>query len=77
MKLSDIKEFRMPPKKTPVKTTTPEESAIEVKKNDAGVRNCAICHLGRVEGDNELATFGGYWKLNKDLFFHYFCLLFR
>ena len=61
----------MPPKKISV-----EESAKEVKKNVAGLKSCAICHMGRVQGDNDLETFGGYWKLNKDLFFHYFCLLF-
>ena len=62
----------MPPKKIAV-----EESAKEVKKNVAGLKSCAICHMGRAQGENELETFGGYWKLNKDLFFHYFCLLFR
>ena len=61
----------MPPKQKPN-----EESAVEVKKTVPGLKKCAICNFTRVQGDNELTNFGGYWKLNKDLYFHYFCLLF-
>ena len=52
----------MPPKQKPT-----EESAVEIKKNVTGIKKCAICNFGRVQGDNELTNFGGYWKLNKDL----------
>jgi hypothetical protein len=55
-----------------------EAKAQEVTKAGPGIRSCEICKMTRfASGTNDVDMAGRFYKLTKDLYFHYFCLLFR
>ena len=56
-----------------------EPIAKQITKSGPGIRPCAICKKSRInpKDKNELDCAGYFYQLDKELFFHYFCLLFR
>lgn len=55
-----------------------EPIAKQITKSGPGIRPCAICKKSRInpKDKNELDCAGYFYQLDKELFFHYFCLLF-
>ena len=56
-----------------------EPSAKEITKAGPGIKPCSICKKARInpKDKSELDCAGKFYQLDKDHFFHYFCLLFR
>ena len=50
----------MPPKRPT------EGPAKEITKTVPNLKNCSICHHPRRDGQNDLETVGGYWKLKEE-----------
>ena len=55
-----------------------EPSAKEITKAGPGIKSCSICHKPRVnpKDKSELEQHGKFYQLDKNHFFHFFCLLF-
>ena len=55
-----------------------EPSAKEITKAGPGIKPCSICHKPRVnpKDKSELEQHGKFYQLDKNHFFHFFCLLF-
>ena len=56
-----------------------EPKAKEITKAGPGIKSCKICNNPRIDpkDKSDLECAGKFYQMDKDHFFHYFCLLFR